>query len=717
MKTNRFASIVLFAASFTVALAADKEFRPPAVPLVACDPYFSIWSMDDHLWGDVTRHWTGAPHSMASMAHIDGTAYRIMGQGDMRPGRQQTTMPVMEQKSVQVLPTRTIYTFESVGVALTLTFMTPTLPHNLDLLARPVTYVTWSVKATDGKAHSVSLYFDATAQIAVNTLDQKVIASRYKVGDLSALRVGTVDQPVLGRNGDWLRIDWGYLYATTDSKSGAQSVIASTRTTRGAFARSGSIPNSDDLAGAQPAGEYRGAELAPTDSGPALAFGFDLGQVSAEPISRYVVLAYDDLYSVQFLYRQLRPYWRRRGLDMRQLLETSVREYTALRQQCEMFDAELMADLRKAGGEEYATLAALAFRQAFAAQKIVADHDGRPLQFSKENSSNGCVGTVDVIYPTIPLMLVFNPELVKASLTPVFEFSGSSRWVYPWAPHDLGVYPFANGRDTTAPADGVFRPNWAMAVEESANMILMAAALARIEGNANYAAQNWALLTKWAEYVKKDGLDPIDQGVTDDFTSHLQHNANLSVKAICSLGGYALMCDMLGKKQEAESYRQTAKEYAQEWLRRANDGDHYRLAFDQEGSWSQKYNLVWDKILDLKLFPADVPRKEIAYYLKHQNDYGLPLDGRDRFTKLDWLVWTATLAEKPDDFEALIKPACRWADESPDRQPLGDLYYTHSGRRRGFQARSVVGGVFIKLMADPTLWGKWANRATQPSAR
>jgi hypothetical protein len=673
--------------------------------------------MGDRLTDDMTRHWTGAPNSMASMARIGGTTYRIMGQGDMRPGRSQTAMPVMEQKSVKVLPTRTIYTFEAGGVELTLTFMTPTLPHNLDLLARPVTYLTWSVKATDGQPHPVALYFDATAEIAVNSLDQRVIASRYKMGELSALRVGTVDQPVLGRNGDWLRIDWGYLYATTPPAIGAQSVIASTRATRAAFARSGSVPASDDFTGSQPAGEYRGAELAPTDSGPALAFSFDLGQVAAEPVSRYVVLAYDDIYSVQYFYRQLRPYWRRRGFDTRQLLEASVREYDSLCHQCRQFDDELMADLIKAGGEEYAAIAALSFRQAFAAQKIVADHDGRPLHFSKENSSNGCMGTVDVIYPTIPLMLVFNPALVKASLTPVFEFSGSTRWVYPWAPHDLGVYPFANGRDTTAPSDGVFKPNWSMAVEESANMILMAAALAHIEGNADYAAQNWALLTKWAEYVKKDGLDPVDQGVTDDFTSHLQHNANLSLKAICSLGGYAMMCGMLGKQAEAQRYGQTAKEYAQEWLHRADNGDHYRLAFDQQDSWSQKYNLVWDKVLALKLFPADVARNEIAFYLKHQNPYGLPLDVRDRFTKLDWLVWTATLAEQPEDFEALIKPAYKWADESPDRQPLGDLYYTHSGRRRGFQARSVVGGVFMPLMADPALWKKWAGRAIQLPAR
>ena len=152
---------------------------------------------------------------------------------------------------------------------------------------------------------------------------------------------------------------------------------------------------------------------------------------------------------------------------------------------------------------------------------------------------------------------------------------------------------------------------------------------------------------------------------------------------------------------------------AQQWQDMADDGDHYRLTFDKPGTWSQKYNLVWDKLLDLHLLPETVAAKELVYYKTKQNTYGLPLDNRSSYTKLDWAVWTASLSKSDKDFQALIKPLYRWLNETESRVPLTDWYFTDTGLQCRFQARSVVGGVFIRLLQDAKLWQKWSKESTK----
>lgn len=683
----------LFIVVLAVTSAAASDFRPPAVPLVANTPYFSVWSMADHLTDEVTRHWTGTAQSLCGLVRVDGKPYRVMG-------NEPRAVPPMEQKKLQVLPTRTIYDFEAAGVSLTLTFMTPTLPSDLDLMSRPVTYITWTVNSNDGRQHSVALYFDASGQLAVENDAQQVVASRLQLSGLTALRVGSQEQPVLQKAGDFIRIDWGYLYVTAPAQAGTDQVIANRRAARTSFADNGSIPNSDAET-PKPAGGW---------DGPTLVYRFDPGNVGPSPVSRYVVLAYDERFSVQYLDRWLRPYWRRKFGDMSDLLSESLKDYDALTAKCRQFDDELMSDLRSAGGDDYALIASLAYRESFAAQVLAMDYDGTPLSFPKENSSCGCVSTVDVIYPAAPILLLFNTTLLKASMTPVLTYAQTYHWPFRWAPHDLGIYPLANGHDYPANVD-LNSVEGHMPVEESANMILMGAAIAKSDGNADYAAKYWPLFSTWAKYLREKGLDPERQIVTDDFTGPLAHNANLSVKAIAALGAYAKLCDMLGKKDEAADYRKTAQHFVEQWRRMAADNGHSRLAFDQPGTWSQKYNLIWDKLLDLNLFPADVGGTEIAFYKTKQNTYGLPLDSRALYTKLDWLLWTATLASSPADFDSLFDPAFKFVNETPDRVPLTDWYDTDTGKHRSFQARSVVGGVFIKILADQAMWKKWTARA------
>jgi hypothetical protein len=662
--------------------------RPPAVPLVAHDPYFSIWSPADKLTDADTVHWTGKPHRLTSLVRIDGNAFRLMG-------NEPANVPALPQTNLEVLPTRTIYTFEGAGVRLTMTFMTPALPEDLEVLSRPVTYVTWEIRATDGKKHEIEITQNASTEIAVNHGDQMVAHANEDVGDLTTMRIGSVEQPMLAKKGDDLRIDWGYLF------------LAAPRAT----ARWVGVGTADSHQSNMP-------ETAP---GSALYtwLTFKNATASSKPISRWLMLAYDDEYSIQYMKKNLRPYWRstlrsspatedgRNGDDAAALLKKAAAEYESLKQRCEQFDAELMADLRKAGGEKYARLAALAYRQCFAAGKFVADANGKPISFCKENHSNGCIGTSDVFYPMAPQFLLFGPTPAKSFLVPFMNYAASERWKFPFAPHDLGTYPHANGQ---VYGGGERTEENQMPVEESGNLLILMAAVAEMEGNARFASLYWKQLEQWAEYLKAKGFDPENQLCTDDFAGHLAHNVNLSAKAIVGLGSFAKLCEMRGDKAKAAEYFKLAREFAQRWVKEADDGDHFRLAFDKPGTWSQKYNLMWDRILWLNLFPKEVVRKEMDFYLKMQNQYGLPLDNRSKYTKLDWITWTATLTQNRADFEALINPVYDFLNATLDRSPMTDWYWTLDAKKRGFTARPVVGGVFAQLLYDKATWKKWASR-------
>ncbi|MDD4645354.1 MAG: DUF4965 domain-containing protein, partial [Bacteroidales bacterium] len=612
--------------------------------------------------------------------------YRLMGS---KP----SSAEPLTQTGLCINPTQTIYQFANKLVKVELVFTSPALPDDLSLLSRPVTYVTWNIISADGKSHNAELYFDCSSEVCVDQADQKVQFETRDLSGLKAIKAGSSDQAILQKQGDDLRIDWGFAWVAAASEQNPERTIGSGDKVRKAFLSEGKLSDIDNPGiKAVKEGYY------------CMALSWNLGSVDTKTTTRWAMISYDDLFSIRYFEDYLRPYWRQNGMDMETLLKISASEYQSVLARCEKFDHKLIQDLNRAGGEKYAQVTSLVYRECLAAHKVTADQYGQPLLFSKENFSNGCIATVDVMYPASPFFLLFSPALTKAMLKPIMDYSASARWKFPFAPHDLGTYPFATGQ---AYGGGELTEEDQMPVEETGNMLIMIAALAKAEGNASFAKPYWPVLENWAKYLISKGFDPENQLCTDDFAGHLAHNINLSAKAIVALASYSGLCKMNGKADDARKYRGQAESFAKQWVAEATEGNHTRLAYDQPGTWSQKYNLVWDKLLNLNLFPKEIIQKEIDYYIQMQGPYGLPLDNRERWTKTDWILWTATMAEKKADFDTLFNPIYNFINATPQRVPVTDWYIVDNAYKVGFQARPVIGGLFIKVMADQPTWMKW----------
>ncbi|SIN66705.1 glutaminase family protein [Chitinophaga niabensis] len=819
MLARRFRMAIILVCGFlSSVLSFAQEQKAPSYPLITHTPYFSIWSNTDQLNASVTKHWTGADHSLLGIIKVDDTWYRFLGketdefatvlptadetpyevaytiskpeQGWQEPGfndaawktggapfsddrrtaktywntndlwvrrtfvlndnnfnnlflrinhddnidiylngkaiyhkegwvnnythldlqeqlkanlktgknvlafhvrntaggrfldagivrkiesAESKMIKAADQKDVDIKAMATKYLFSCGKVDLELTFTSPLLIKDLTLLATPISYITYQVKSNDGNKHQVSVLLTASTDIAVDQPTQQVTARSSATGNVKLLQTGTVEQPILMKKGDDRRIDWGYFYVGASKDYSRQYISADEKTGISQFLHN----------------KYQG----PTEkAGKRLSLNtvVSFGEVGSQPVEKFMLLGYDEVYAIQYFGTNLRPWWNKNGKgNFSALMNTAATNYNTVIKKTKSFQDTIYTDARKAGGEAYAKLCELVYRQSIAAHGLVESPQKELLFLSKENFSNGCIGTVDLTYPSAPLYLAYNPELEKGMMNGIFYYSESGKWTKPFAAHDIGTYPQANGQ--------VYGED--MPVEEAGNMVILTAAIAKAEGNADYAKQHWPVLTTWAKYLDKEGFDPANQLCTDDFAGHLARNVNLSAKAIMALRSYAFLADKLGHKAAAEYYLGRSIEMMQNWIKMSGNGDHFSLTFDKKDTWSQKYNLVWDKVLDFRLFPESVFEKEISYYLTKQQTYGLPLDSRKTYTKSDWIIWTAVMA-KENEFEKFILPLQKYAEETSSRVPISDWHETTNGKQVGFQARSVVGGYFMKVFND-----------------
>ncbi len=633
------------------------QLRAPAYPLITVDPYFSVWSPSNKLNESNTVHWTNSPNTISGIAKIDGKDFRVIGD-------YASDTPAMKQVSSDCTAFSTKYIFEDSGVRLTLIFSTPLLISDLSLISRPVSYLEIKKESIDGKRHSVSFTLTVHDEICINLAkEEETECELIDLGSLKSAKMGSKAQRVLCQSGDDVRINWGYFYLTTSGE---------------AFCATATDPSDNYVSNTV------GATVEIKDS-------------------TLITFAYDDISSIEYFGEHLKAYWKKDGSTIIDQIKAAHKDYRTVMNRCNAFAKDMFCDAVRAGGEKYAEILELAYRQVIAAHKLVLDTEGKVLFISKECFSNGCAATVDVSYPSTPLFLIYNPELVKGMLRPIYKYSRSAEWIYDFAPHDVGCYPLLNGQ-----VYGDNALHMQMPVEECGNMLIMEAAIALASKKLDFANEHFDLLETWVKYLIENGRDPENQLCTDDFAGHLAHNCNLSLKAIMGIASLGILYGMKGKKKEERKYLSLARSMAADWAKRASNGDgSYRLAFDKPDTFSMKYNVVWDKLFGTEVMSKTVIESEFASYKSKMHPYGLPLDSRMPYSKSDWLVWTGTLTSDREAFIEFVEPLWTFYNYSPSRVPMTDWYYTITGEHRAsrtsgfrtsFRNRTVQGGLFIKLL-------------------
>jgi hypothetical protein len=677
---------------------AFSPIRPAAVPLIVRGPYVNTWQFSDTAPGTWSSFWNGSTKAITGIARIDGTSYTFFGAPPTSIVSQQMT-----QTQLEVTPTQSRYVFQAGGVTLYLTFLSPVEATDVQRLSMPLGYLTAQVQSNDGKSHTVNLYFDISGEWAhgtdstlINWQEQQVAHSG---GNLTALTVTPSSPTVLAETSDYP--SWGQAVWATNTQSNLSYQSGADTTIRAQFVSQGTLNNSMDT----------NMPRAINNNWPVFAFDFALGTVTGATSSPLVLaLGHVRQPAVSYQGNQIPPLWQSYWSNWQQMLGFFYDDASAAVGRANALDASITSAAVSAGGVHYASLCAVATRQAFGGVELV-NTTAAPWMFLKEISSDGNVSTIDVVYPSFPIFYYLNPTLLSLLIAPILAYAESGLWPKTFCLHDLGSsYPNASGHNDGGGEN--------MPVEESANMLIMAAAYVQQAGSnaASFSNAHYKILKQWADYLnapnggspsRPNALDPLLQNQTDDFTGSIAHSTNLALKGIIAIGAMSIIAKAAGNSSDQQFYTNTASSLIGQWAQLGQDSSqaHLDIAYNESdtasgtgpGTYSLKYNGFSDKVLGLGLVPSTVSSEEAAWYQGLENEYGIPLDSRHTYTKADWEMWTAAATDTAALRQFLIDALYRFYNTSPSRVPSTDWYDTITDTQNGFQARPVVGGFFALL--------------------
>ncbi len=682
--------------------SALTPLRAPSVPLIVRSPYVSTWQNSDVAPGNWSTFWNGGGNvkAITGIVRVDGSSYVFFGAPGGIGSVQNAT-----QVQLEITSTQSRYTFQAGPVTLYVNFLSPIEATNLQLLSIPFGYIFVQAQSSDGNTHTVSVYMDISGEWAhgTNTTPINWAYQTINTGtqNVNAFSVTPNSPTVLAETNDYP--SWGTaVWATNGPGFSYQS--GPDTTVRSLAVSQGSLNNTMDT----------NMPRAINNQWPVFGFNFNLGSVSGGATAPIVfVLGHVRQPAVSYQGNQIAPLWQSYWSNWQQMLGATYNDATsqAILTRANTLDGSIAQAAVTAGGAHYAALCALAARQAIAGTELV-NTSSTPWLFLKEISSDGNVSTVDVIYPSFPILYYLNPDLINLILAPILTYVESGLWPETYCVHDLGSsYPNANGHNDGGGEN--------MQVEETSNMLIMAAAYiqqANATDAANYSNAHYKIFHQWADYLnapnggnpsRPNALDPLLQNQTDDFTGSIAHSTNLALKGILGIGAMSIIAQAAGNSSDQQFYSSTASNLIGQWAQLGQDPSeaHLDIAYIEsdtasgtgQGTYSLKYNAFPDRLLGLNLVPTSVRQEEANWYSQKENQYGIPLDSRHTYTKSDWELWTAASTDNTQLRQYFIDALYAFANTSPSRVPFTDWYDTINDTQNGFQARPVIGGLFSVL--------------------
>ncbi|MES1219379.1 MAG: DUF5127 domain-containing protein, partial [Bacteroidota bacterium] len=277
--------------------------------------------------------------------NTEGGAWLDAGLSVEMPPPATMNILMAQQKSADMNATQTIYRFACGGVDLSVVFTSPLLINDLDILSRPVSYVSFKTRSNDGKVHDAQIYFGTSTDLAVNLPSQEVTTQQYVSGGLSILKAGTVAQPVLQKKGDDIRIDWGYVYVAAPTAQHVKQNITTNSSAIKNFALN-----------------IAAAKNPATGKSLMLNTVFPAEKTGQQEKEQMLMIGYDNLYEIQFFKQNLRPWWRlQQGATIEKILEQSYKEYQTVLARCNAVNDMIYKDAMAAGGDTYARLCIIAY--------------------------------------------------------------------------------------------------------------------------------------------------------------------------------------------------------------------------------------------------------------------------------------------------------------------------------------------------------------------